>query len=188
MIGSAVGKRYATALYELAEQDNAVESVGASLKALADAWHTSEELRAVIENPRFGPESKRSVAGALAERVKAPVLLKNALFMLTDRRRLVHLPEIADAFARIAEKRSNVVRAEVVTASRLPEAYFDQLRKTLEQATGKKVALVRREDPSLIGGVVTTVEGRVFDGSVKNRLRELRAQLLNASSPTGGQS
>ena len=187
MIGSAVGKRYATALYELAEENKSVDAVRKALEAIATAWRESDELRSVFENPRFGPDAKRKVAAALADRVSAPVLLKNALQMLTDRRRLAHLPDIADAFVRIAERRSGVVRAEVVTASRLPEAYFDQLRSTLEQATGKKVALVRREDPSLIAGVVTTVGGRVFDGSLKNRLRELRSQLLTAASPTGEQ-
>ena len=109
-------------------------------------------------------------------------LLENTLMMLADRRRLKHLPEIAEAFERISERRSGRVRAEIVTATKLSDAYYQQLQSALKEATGKDVVLVRREDPSLIGGVVTTVGGRVFDGSLKNRLRELRAQLLDSAT------
>lgn len=183
MIGSAVAKRYATALYELAEEKGATQKVGADLSSLANAWESHDELRQVFLNPQFGLDAKRKVIGSLADRLGAHVIVKNTLQMLSDRRRLNHLPEIADVFVRLSERRSGKVRAEIVTATKLPEAYYTQLQETLKQATGKDVLLVRREDPSLIGGVVTTVGGRVFDGSIKNRLRELRSQLLASTDP-----
>ncbi len=183
MIGSAVGKRYATALYELAHESGAVDPIGKGLADFASAWASSEELRNVFENPQFGHEAKTKLVQTLAERIGAPPLLKNALLMLSDRRRLKHIGEIAEAYTRISERRSGSVRAEIVTASKLPDSYYAELVKRLEQTTGKKVVLVRREDPSLIGGVVTTVGGRVFDGSLKNRLRELRAKLLAGTDP-----
>lgn len=178
MIGSAVAKRYATALYELAVEKGVADKVGSDLADLAESWESSEELQHVIQNPQFGMDQKRSVIGAMADRAGAHVIVKNTLLMLSDRRRLAHLPEIADVYTRLSERRSGKVRAEIVTATELPEAYYTQLQSTLKQATGKDVLLVRREDPSLIGGVITTVGGRVFDGSLKNRLRQLRSNLL----------
>lgn len=183
MIGSPVAKRYATALFELAESEKIVPKVAADLETLAAAWDASEDLRSVFANPQFGVEEKRNVAKALSEKIGAHKLVTNTLQMLSDRRRLVHLPEIAEVFGRIAERRAGRVRAEVVTATKLPESYYAKLQQTLETSTGKQVVLVRREDPTLIGGVVTTIEGRVFDGSLRNRLRELRSQLLTSSDP-----
>lgn len=183
MIGSAVAKRYATALYDLAHEQKAVDAIGKDLADLAKTWAASEELRRTFENPQFPLEQKRSLIAAIADRAAVHPLLKNMLMMLSDRRRLVHLPEIAETYAQIAERRSGRIRAEIITATKLPEAYYEQLTKTLEAATGKKVVLVRREDPSLIGGVITRVGGRVFDGSLKNRLAGLRAQLLAATDP-----
>jgi F-type H+-transporting ATPase subunit delta len=183
MIGSAVAKRYATALFELAHEQNAVDAIGKNLSDLAATWGSNEELRRTFENPQFAPEDKKKLIGAIAEKSAAHPLLRNMLMLLSDRRRLTHLPEIAETYARIAERRSGRIRAEIVTATKLPEAYYEQLVKTLKQATGKDVVLVRREDPSLIGGVVTSVGGRVFDGSLKNRLRELRSQLLASTDP-----
>lgn len=183
MTSSAVGRRYGRALFELAHEAGAADAIGKDLEDLAKTWESSEELRRAFENPEVGIEAKRKLIAAVAERASVHPLLKNTLMMLSDRRRLRHLSEIAEAYARIAERQSNRIRAEIVTAKKLPEAYYEQLVKTLEQATGKDVVLVRREDPSLIGGVVTTVGGRVFDGSLKNRLKELRSKLLASTDP-----
>ena len=183
MIGSAVGKRYARALYDLGDEQKLGPKFGTDLSAVAEAWTSSDELQSVFANPQFGAESKRAVIGGLADRLRVHAMVKNTLMMLADRGRLAHLPEIAEAYARIAERRSGRVRAEIVTAHKLPEAYYAQLEKTLKEATGKDVVLQRREDPSLIGGVVTTVEGRVFDGSIKHRLEQLRTRLLDATDP-----
>jgi len=183
MIGSAVGKRYATALYDLAEEKKATAEIGRNLTDLAAAWETSEDLRNVFRNPQFGAEAKRNVVKALTERLKCHATIKNTMLMLADRGRLEHLGDIAESFERLAERRSGRIRAEVVTANKLPESYYTKLAATLKKATGKEVVLIRREDASLIGGVVTTVNGKVFDGSLKNRLRGLRSQLLTSTDP-----
>lgn len=183
MIGSAVAKRYARALYELADEKGRTQQVGRNLAALSEAWEQNDELWDVFQNPKFSTSAKRNVIKALAERLGCERLVVNTMQMLSDRRRLDHLPDIAQAYERISERHSGRIRAEIVTAAKLPEAYYAQLQRKLEQSTGKKVTLIRSEDPSLIGGVVTTVGGRVFDGSLKNRLRGLRNQLLTSTDP-----
>jgi len=183
MISSTVARRYAKALYDLADENGVAEKIGKDLASLAEAWKGSEELVALFQNPKFSVDDKRGVIKALAQRSGCHAITVNAAQLLSDRRRLSHLPEIAASYALISEQRSGRIRAEIVTATRLPEAYYTQLQAKLEAATGKKVALARSEDPSLIGGVVTTVGGRVFDGSIKNRLRGLRSQLLSSTDP-----
>ncbi len=140
MIGSPVAKRYANALFELAHEAKAVEPIGKGLADFAQTWKGSEELRRVIESPQFAVEDKKKLVATLAERAGVHPLLKNMLLLLSDNRRLTHLPEIAETYTRIAERRSGKIRAEIVTATKLPEAYYAELTKTLEQATGKKVA------------------------------------------------
>lgn len=185
MIASGVAKRYARALFELAGEQREVEKVGAALESVAAALEASEELWDVVENPRHLPESKRKVIAAVAERVGAPVAVRSALMMLTDRRRLRHLRPIADAFHAMAEEAAGRLRAEVVSATVLPEAYYRELEGALSDITGRKVTLVRRTDPTLIGGIVAKVGDTVYDGSIRNRLRDIRHQLLVAASPQG---
>lgn len=184
-MSTVIGRRYATALYDLAEGATAVDTIGDQLNALITLWNDSAELRTVFSSPRFGIEERRKVVNGVADSAQVHPILKNTLRLLTDRSRMVNLPEIAEAFDRIAEKRSGRIRAEIITATDLPDAYFEELKSTLEGATGKKVVLVRKKDPSLIGGVVTNVGGRIFDGSLRHRLREVRSHLLTAASDSG---
>ena len=172
-----LGRRYAKALLELADEAKETEKVQADLLDLVATWDRSAELRAVVENPSVSSEVRASLVKALATRMGLSPVLRDTLLLLSDRRRLKHLPEVADAFTELSEARAGRVRAEVTTAGPMPAAYFTELSKTLERVTGKKVVLVKHEDPSLIAGVVTRVGDRVYDGSVKNQLQKLSAEL-----------
>lgn len=176
---SAVARRYARALYDLATEDKSVERTQRELVAAADAWDTSAELRNVFENPAFTPESRKAVIVAIAQRIGASRIVLNTLSILADRRRMRNLREIADAFVTKVETASGRVRAEVVSASVLPDAYYVELAKVLKGAIGRDVTITKKVDPSIIGGVVTRVGDTVFDGSITNRLADLKNELLS---------
>ncbi len=175
---SAVGRRYGKAVLGLAVEQKQVDQVSKSLADLKKAWEDSEELREVFENPSVSAQDRRKVIDALATRMGLSPLVKNTLKLISDRRRTRYLPEIIDAYERLAEERAGRVRAEVITATGMPEAYYAQLQRALEQVTGKKVTLLKRQDPSIIGGVVARVGDKVFDGSIRTRLDELKDELL----------
>jgi F-type H+-transporting ATPase subunit delta len=180
VIASSVAKRYARALFSLAQESHQVDAASRALSAFADAWDQSPELRIVFESPAHSPEARKKVVVGLAQRIGAGPMVTNALQLLTDRNRMSFVREIADAFRALAEEGTGVLRAEIVTASDLPDAYFARLEKTLADATGKKVVLIKRKDPALLGGVVTKVGDKVFDGSLRARLADLRSQMLTA--------
>jgi F-type H+-transporting ATPase subunit delta len=180
---STLGRRYASALLALADQAGNLDAVRSDLRDFAAVWAESRELRSVFENPSVGVETRREVLRSIAAESNMSPLLRDTLLLVSDRRRLQHLPEIVDAFETLAEKRSGSVRAEVVTATELPQEYFEGLQRTLEQVTGKHVVVTTHVDPSIIGGVVTRVGDQVFDGSLQYRLNELRDEL--SRSPSG---
>jgi F-type H+-transporting ATPase subunit delta len=180
MRASAVDRRYARALLDLAEESKQTDKIARDLQDLRAAWEASAELRNVFENPGFSTEARKKIVDALAKRMGLTPVLMNTLFLLSDRRRLRYVPEIAEAFTDLAESKSGRVRVTVTTASPLPEKYFIELQKVLETATGRKVVLDKHEDPSIIAGVVTRIGDKVFDGSVGNRLVELKETLLSS--------
>ena len=180
---STLGRRYATALLALADHAGSLAAVRKDLNDFVQSWAASKELRSVFENPSVSFEVRRKVLRDIATQSGMSPLLRDTLLLVSDRRRLQHLPEIAEAFEELAEKRSGQVRAEVVTATELPAAYFEGLKRTLEQVTGKQVVVSSKVDPSIIGGVVTRVGDQVFDGSLQYRLNELRDEL--SRSPSG---
>ena len=180
---SAHGRRYAKALYDLAKAENSLDRVQGELLSIADAWDTSPELRNVFENPAFTQEAKKSVLVAIASRLGASTLVVNTVSLLADRRRLRYVRDIADALVFMVEQASGRVRAEVITASALPDGYYAQLAKVLSEATGREVTITKKVDPSIIGGVVTRVGDTVYDGSIKNRLSDLKSELLAQAAP-----
>ncbi len=177
-MSSAIGRRYARALLELANEQNQTAKLRRDFDSLLATWNESRELRDIFENPAMTTEMRASVLDAVSKRLGLAPILVNTLRLLSDRRRLRHVPEVAAAFAELAEEATGGVVAEVTTATAMPESYFVQLSKTLEEAFGKKITLQKKQDPALIAGVVTRVGDTVFDGSLRTRLEELKAQML----------
>jgi len=180
---TVAARRYAKALYELAAEAKQVEKVRTDLADLAKAFETSAELRTLVENPAFPPDVKKKAIIGVATRMGCSPTLLSALKLLVDRRRIGPIGDLPEAFATTAEPRSGRIRAEIITAAPLPDAYYAQLEKTLSEVTGRQVSILKRTDPSIIGGVVARVGDTVFDGSVANRLKDLRAQLLEKAAP-----
>ncbi len=180
MSSGAIAKRYARAILELATEGSQVDRVRADLKDAAAMWESSPELREVFANPGFGPSERKAVLSDLTARAGISPIGRNSLLYLADAGRLAALPAISRTFGELAEKQAGTVRAEVTSASPLTEVYYTQLQRVLEQATGKKVTIERKTDPSLIAGVVTRVGDQVFDGSVRTRLADLKDSLKSA--------
>lgn len=172
-----LGRRYANALLSLATQGGNLDKVTSDLKDFAKSWDDSRELRSVFENPSVPVDTRRKVLREIAAASGMEPLLRDTLLLVSDRGRLAHLPEIVGAFTALAEARSGRVRAEVTSAAELPEAYVRELQRLLERVTGKQVSVAQRVDPTLLGGVVTRIGDQLFDGSVKNRLEELKHEL-----------
>ncbi len=175
---SILGRRYASALLALASEAGNVDKVARDLRDFTASWKESRDLRAAFENPSVTLSARKQILRDLAQASGMEPLVRDTLLLAAERGRLSHLPEIASSFETLAEQRSGRVRAEVTTAAELPEAYFTELKQTLERVTGKQVVVTHHVDTSLIGGVVTRVGDQVFDGSVKNRLAELKDELL----------
>lgn len=175
---SIVARRYAQALLELGVEQSNLESIVDQIGAAARAWEASVELRHAIEDPRIAHAAKKAVMGELAERIGANPTTRHALLVLVDRRRTKTLPYLAQQLRELADARKGVVRAEVTTAMALGDAYYARLQAQLEKMTGKRVVVDKRIDASLLGGVVTRIGDRIFDGSLRTRLQTLKDSLL----------
>jgi F-type H+-transporting ATPase subunit delta len=172
-----LGRRYASALLALASEAGSIDAVSRDLRDFAATWKENRALRTAFENPSVKVATRRQLLRDIAQASGMNDLVRDTLLLVADRRRMAYLPEIIEAFEALAEARSGRLRAEVITASELPAAYFTELQKILEQVTGKQVIVATHVDPSLLGGVVTRIGDQVFDGSLSHRLNELKHEL-----------
>ena len=178
---SAVGRRYAKALLSIAMEQKSEDAIGKELEELANSWESSAELRDVFLSPTIDAATRSKVIDALAARMGLSLTVKNAVKLLADRNRFQFVRSVSRAYHALREERGGVILAEVTSATELPDAYFLELERALAQVTGRKVRIEKHVDASLIAGVVTKVGDKVFDGSVKNRLAELRASMVETN-------
>jgi F-type H+-transporting ATPase subunit delta len=180
MTTSALAKRYARAILELAQEQSQVDRVAKELGEFAAMWQSSIELKSLYANPEFGADVRKSALSELLTRAAVSPLTRNSVLYLADKNRLTSIAEIAAAFSELSERAAGTLRAEVTSAAALPDTYYAPLQKALEAATGRKISIEKKTDASLIAGVVTRVGDQVFDGSLRTRLTELKDSLKSA--------
>jgi F-type H+-transporting ATPase subunit delta len=178
VIGTNVARRYARAIFEIGVEGKNLTTLVEHVAGVASAYDGHEELQKALDNPLVAAEAKRAILSELADKVGVLPVVKHTLLLLGDRRRLHALPAIAQLLREMSDSKEGVLRAEVVTAVKLSESYYAKLQAQLEKMTGQKVAIDRREDPSILAGVIARIGDRVYDGSLKARLEELRTSLL----------
>ncbi len=176
---SAVARRYAKAILELGLESGTVDTFVREIGDAAASFAASSELETALDNPLIPLETKRAIITEIADRQQAGQLTKNTLHLLVDRRRIKFLPEISATLREMNDARRGLLRAEVTSATPLSDAYYLRLGEQLERMTGRKVAIDKKTDPSLLGGVVTRIGDLIYDGSLRARLGALRTTLTN---------
>jgi F-type H+-transporting ATPase subunit delta len=178
MVTGSLARRYARAVLEIGTEHKNLDQLGAELRALAGAMKVSPELVSSLTNPAIRRADRRKVIDALLQRVGASSHTKSLVYILLDGERLASLPSISREVDAMIEARSGKISAEVTSARPLEAAELAQITAALEQLSGKQVTITKREDPSLLGGVVAKLGDRVYDGSLRTQLRSLRDELI----------
>lgn len=174
----AAAQRYAKALFGLAADAGQVGLVRRELDGLVELTAENSELRDVLLRPLYPAAQRRAVLGAIAGRLQLSPLFANFCQFLIDQRRTQELEVIRDEFERLAETAADRVAGEVTSAAPLTEAQLSQLRTLLAERTGRSVELNTKVDPALLGGAIARVGDLVYDGSLRSRLNQLRADLI----------
>jgi len=179
VIKGSLARRYAKALLEIGIKQQTFDALGKELDRAADMLKGSPELRNALENPVFPVEKRRLVLDELARRLALSKTLRNFVMLLLDKGRIAALPDIARAHRALVDEYAGRVRALVTSARPLDPMLETRLKTALERQSGKTVLLEKREDPSIMGGLVTQLGDIVYDGSVRTQLQQLREQLLS---------
>jgi F-type H+-transporting ATPase subunit delta len=178
IIGS-VARRYAKALLEIGIQQQTYDALGKELDRTAETLGRSPDLRMALENPVFPLDKRRAVLEELARRLALSKVVRNFVMLLLDKGRIGSLPDIARAHRHLVDLHAGRVRATVTSARPLDPQLELRLKTALEKSSGKVVLLEKKEDPSIIGGLVTQLGDTVYDGSVRSQLAQLREELLS---------
>jgi F-type H+-transporting ATPase subunit delta len=186
MVTGSLARRYARAILEIGAANGSLDKFGADLRSLAKAMHESAELVTALINPAIRRADRRRVIDALLERIGAAPHMRNLVYLLLDGERLSSVEAISREVDAMIEARAGRMSAEVTSARPLDASQLSQIINALEKLSGKKVAVTRREDPELLGGVVAKLGDTIYDGSLRTQLRTLRDELTTSGGATSG--
>jgi F-type H+-transporting ATPase subunit delta len=162
---------------DIALEQGAAEPVRKQLADFGAAYAESAELRNVLANPAVERASKHGVIEKLVARLGASRIVRNFLFVVVDNQRTHLLPEILQTYEDVLRQRQGMAEAEVTSAAELTAPQKTVLQQTLEKMTGRKIQAKYSLDPALLGGAVVRIGDTIYDGSVRNRLNQMRARL-----------
>ena len=176
---NAASRVYARALLEMAAEAGQTETVLDQMNQIGDLLETSAGFRKLLD-PRALPKAERT--GVIERMLKPRVheLLYRFLQVINRKDRLSELPGMITAMNLFYRESQGVADVFVTLPAQPDEAARDHLKRRLEEALGRQVALTTHVDPSLIGGMVTRIGDQQIDASVVGRLRRLQTQMIDA--------
>ncbi len=177
MSASALTRRYAKALVELAVEQQAVDRYGEELATISAVLDQEELLRQLLESPTLAMDRKAAMLADLTGALGLSEGMCKFLGLLLSKDRLVYLAQIEETYRRLADELSGVLRAHITAAVELDGEQQQAIGACLEKQTGKKVALSVSVDSRLLGGVRAEIGGRLFDGSVRTQLQRIEESL-----------
>jgi F-type H+-transporting ATPase subunit delta len=176
-MASGLASRYATALFDLASERNALEQVERDLAALDRAIAESADLKRLIASPIVSREDQARAMEALADQLGLDQIVKNFLGVIAERRRLAALPGMIVGFNRQLAAHRGEETAEVTSAVPLDEGQLASVKDAVAAYAGRPVQLTTSVDPGLLGGLVVRIGSRMIDASLKTKLQHLELSM-----------
>ena len=172
---------YAKALMRVGQKSGDLDSIVGELTAVVSVVNQLPEFKAVLESPRVAAESKaKLIDGAFGSRVSRNVL--NFLKIVGNKGRFDCLGAIGASAVKLHDELAGRVEASLTTATPVEDSIRDQVARKLAGVLGKTVNLKTVVDPDIIGGMVVRVGDTVYDGSVVNRLKQVRASTVKRAA------
>jgi F-type H+-transporting ATPase subunit delta len=167
---------YARSLFEVAHEQDKLDVIREQLGAFSDALSEDRDLQVFFFSPYFATKEKQDGL----ERVVSdadPVIL-NFLKLLIEKHRMPVLFRIRQNYDAMWEEENKLLPVHITSAVELDKAIVEQLGDRISEQTDRKVELSATVDPEILGGIVVRVGNSVLDASVRNRLEQLRKQVV----------
>ncbi|MBF0214964.1 MAG: ATP synthase F1 subunit delta [Magnetococcales bacterium] len=177
VLNPALAKRYATALADLAAEENLLGAVGDDLARFAEVVKATPGLHSLLTSPTAPVKEKHAALDAYLTHAAPARILGNFLKLLIDKRRMELVDSIMAAYHKEMETRGGRITVELQSAMPLEPHHAVDLQTTLSKLTGKEVRLESRVEPDLLGGIVVRIGSLMMDYSVRNHLNRLKAQM-----------
>jgi F-type H+-transporting ATPase subunit delta len=177
---AGVPGRYATALYELAAENQTIDVVGRDLARFRAMLEESADLKRLVRSPLFTAEIQIRALSEVLEAAGIAGLARQFILLVAKNRRLFAIDDMITSFAALVARAKGEITADIVAAEKLSAKHLDRLASELKKAMGREVQISTRIDSSLIGGLIVKVGSRMVDASLRTKLQNLRVAMKGA--------
>ena len=174
---TGVAERYASALFELAKEQNQQIQVEKDLTSFQAMLSDSADLRRLIMSPSFSADEQSKALTAIATKAGIGSLAANFMKVLARNRRLFITQDVIKNFRLIAARARGEVSADVTSAHPLTEPQLQALKDQLKSTVGRDITIQSKVDPSLLGGLVVKVGSRMIDSSLRTKIEQLKVAM-----------
>jgi F-type H+-transporting ATPase subunit delta len=178
---SGMAGRYATALFELALENKAVDAVKKDLDQFHALISDSADLNRLVRSPVFDADEQLKALSAVLAKAGIGGLAANFLRVITTNRRLFAVRDMIRGYRALVARHKGEVTAHVTVAEKLSDTHLDTLKSTLKTVTsGKDIDLDVKIDPAVIGGLIVKVGSRMVDSSLRTKLNSIKLAMKEA--------
>jgi F-type H+-transporting ATPase subunit delta len=173
--------RYATALFELARESNALDAIAADLSRFEALVRESADLARLVRSPVFGAEEQLKALTAVLDGAGIGGLAAQFLKVVASNRRLFAVGDIIKAYRALVANQKGEVTAEVTLANRPSDAQLSAIKDALAQVTKKDVKVNVKINPAIIGGLIVKLGSRMIDNSLRTKLNAIKYAMKGIS-------
>ena len=177
MIAESLARRYASALYNLAMDENILDVVFEEFSAITKLIETHNKFRYFLISPKIPTAEKKNVLQSIFGTTVSGTML-HFLFVVLDKKRQTLLSYIYSHFSSLYDNYCNRTDVLVRTAVELDSGLGDVIKQAFETKLNKTISVKRQIDPSLIGGIQIRIGNTIYDASVKKHLSMMKQLLL----------
>lgn len=172
----SLASRYAIALLQIAKEKNCNFEYRQEILSILSAFENCDELINLINTPLITKADKKIVISSVLENQPYEDI-KNFIFIIFDNSREKELLNILKEFISLSNAEDGIAEGIIYSASKLSKDEIKRIEEAISKKLNKKIVLKNKLDSSLIGGVKVSIDGHVFDGTIKTKLKDLQSKL-----------
>lgn len=169
--------RYAKAIYEIADEENFIKEIFNDMIRINKLNRDSSDFKNLLSNSIIDNFDKKKAILSLLEKKNS--ITEKLLDLLIHNKRVAIITDIASCFIQLYNKNNNIKEAIVITASPIDKDLEKKILSQIKIPAAKSITLINLIDSSIIGGFIIRYDGKEYNASIKQNLKNLKTELIN---------
>ena len=169
--------RYAKAIYEIADEENLINEIFNDMIRINKLNRDSSDFKNLLSNSIIDNFDKKKAILSLLEKNNS--ITEKLLDLLIHNKRVAIISDIANSFIQLYNKNNNIKEAIVITASPIDKDLEKKILSQIKIPAAKSITLTNLIDSSIIGGFIIRYDGKEYNASIKQNLKNLKTELIN---------